>query len=175
MYAKPLFMSFFKAFCDRCNILFISSTTFYRFKRKLLYPVIWCYWLMHQAQNLAEMMVKKNSFTRNYNYYSYLYRKLELVLFCVAMLGLTVRVSVPSSWLTSFRYWTLLVWILCSVRSFVIRKSTQRRLLLWRWEWRPRCVFSNTYILNKYIFTNIFSKSVSENNFERIDLCNLIF
>ena len=47
----------FQAFCDRCNILFVSSTTFYRFKRKVLYPVIWCFWLMHQAQNLAEIMV----------------------------------------------------------------------------------------------------------------------
>ena len=46
-----------KAFCDRCNILFISSSTYYRFLKKLLYPVIWCYWLMDQTRILAEIMV----------------------------------------------------------------------------------------------------------------------
>ena len=47
----------YQAFCDRCKIVFVSSTTFYRLKKKLLYPVIWSYWLIHQAQNLAEIKV----------------------------------------------------------------------------------------------------------------------
>ena len=46
-----------KAFFDRCNILFFSATTYYKMAKKLLYPVIWSYWLTHQQQNLNELMV----------------------------------------------------------------------------------------------------------------------
>ena len=46
-----------QAFCDCCNILFISPSTYYRYLKKVLYPVIWCYWLMHQAATLADIMV----------------------------------------------------------------------------------------------------------------------
>jgi len=45
-----------KAFFDRCNILTISSSTYYRHLKKLVYPVIWTYWLMEQARNIKEVM-----------------------------------------------------------------------------------------------------------------------
>ena len=48
-----------KAFFERCNILFFSGTTYYKMVKKLLYPVIWCYWLTHQQQNLKELAVRK--------------------------------------------------------------------------------------------------------------------
>ena len=46
-----------QAFFDRCNILSISASTYYRHLKKLVYPVIWTYWLMEQARNIEEVMV----------------------------------------------------------------------------------------------------------------------
>ena len=42
---------------DACKILSISESTFYRYLNKLLYPVIWTYWLMDQARNIADIKV----------------------------------------------------------------------------------------------------------------------
>ena len=46
-----------QALFSRCKILFISSSTFYRYLTKLLYPIIWTYWLMDQSRNVASIMV----------------------------------------------------------------------------------------------------------------------
>ena len=46
-----------QAFFDRSNILSISASTYYRHLKKLVYPVIWTYWLMEQARNIEEVMV----------------------------------------------------------------------------------------------------------------------
>ena len=46
-----------KAFFKHCNILFISAPTYYTFMKSRLYPVIWSFWLLHQARNLATIMV----------------------------------------------------------------------------------------------------------------------
>ena len=50
-------MFYIQAFLDHCRILFISPSTYYRYLKKLLYPVIWTYWKVEQAKTLTDIMV----------------------------------------------------------------------------------------------------------------------
>jgi len=52
-----------KAFFDRCHILSVSSSTYYRYLKKLVYPVIWSFWLIDQARNLAIIKKRGTSVT----------------------------------------------------------------------------------------------------------------
>ena len=46
-----------QAMFEACRIVSVSESTFYRYLNKLLYPVIWTYWLMDQARNIADIKV----------------------------------------------------------------------------------------------------------------------
>ena len=47
----------FQAFCDQTGILFISASTYYSIKTALVYPIIWSYWLVSTATNIAAIKV----------------------------------------------------------------------------------------------------------------------
>ena len=57
-YVVPfLIWEMFQSFFIMAGIQSISSSTYYRYLKKIVYPVTWTFWLMHQAQNISSMIV----------------------------------------------------------------------------------------------------------------------
>ena len=50
---------FCQDFFDLLNVPKVSASTFYRYLKKVVYPVTYCYWLQQQAEIITELKVTK--------------------------------------------------------------------------------------------------------------------
>jgi len=56
LYLSGLSFQVFKAFCIKMDIVMFSTTTWYRYLNSLVYPVIYTFWVKHQASNIKDAM-----------------------------------------------------------------------------------------------------------------------